>query len=329
MNFKPYIHLSHNDLDGIGCNIVLREKFPDMTTFHVGYSDIKETLQIISDDINHLTKVLFVTDLSFSREDFNELMNIAERNPDLKIVYVDHHEYDDDAQEYFEEMKAMINVFTIHRIGTSATKLCLEITKSANQDLIKLVTWIDAYDIFKQHTDPDNFKIGWVLNTIFWEIKMSGFKSNILNNDYKIPKMFKLMYKDIVIEKDAYFKKLIDNGLVVFDDHNSILLSFSDKYKSFWQMDFPDYEFYVLPSTKSNNISVRINDIVEEEWCGLIKESILNYCNKNPWVISSGGHKRAFGITIDKDMPKDDHMTFIQGLVEVLESYNASERIPF
>ena len=74
-----YINITHNDMDGAGSNMVLREKFPDMTTFHVSYNNIKETLQDIACDISHLNRVLFVTDLSFGKDDFNELMNTWKR----------------------------------------------------------------------------------------------------------------------------------------------------------------------------------------------------------------------------------------------------------
>jgi hypothetical protein len=46
-------------------------------------------------------------------------------------------------------------------------------------------------------------------------------------------------------------------------------------------------------------------------------------------VVSSGGHDHAFGITIDSNMPKDDHLTFISGVISILEDYNASARIPY
>ena len=325
-----FINLSHNDMDGAGSNIVLREKFPDMDSFHVGYNDIKETLQLISDDISYFTKVLFVTDLAFDVGDFNELMRIAESNPDLKIVYIDHHPYEEEAQEAFDELSSMVNVYTKHVIGKSATMLCYEFIKSDDEDLGKLVTWIDAYDIYKELSDPVNFKIGNFLNTIFWSIKMSGFKTNLINNDYKIPKFFKTLYKETIEDKNQYFEKLIKNGLVVFDDENSILLSFCDRHKSFWQMDYPEYEFYVLPyQSKSNNISVRIDNGLDDEWATIIKNAVINYAEKSPWLISAGGHHHAFGITLDKNMPKEDHLTFVSGIIDVLEGYNASARIPY
>jgi len=325
-----YINISHNDMDGAGCNIVLREKFPDMETYHVSYGNIVETLQSIDADISHLTKILFVTDLAFDVKAFNELMRIAESHPDLKIVYIDHHPYEDDVQLAFNELNGFDNVHTKHAIGISATQLCFDMIKSDNTDLKNLVKWINAYDIYLEQEDPNNFKIGSFLNTIFWEVKMSGFKINLINENYKIPKFFKSMYKDTINDKNEYFEKQIKNGLVVFDDDNSILLAFSDKHKSFWQVDYPQYDYLVLPyHTKGNNMSIRFSSTLTDHDAKNIKDDILQYTKQSPWFVSGGGHHHAFGLTLDNAMPKDEQLVLIEGIVDIIEAWNASINMPF
>jgi len=324
------INLSHNDMDGAGANLVLREKFGDMESYHVSYGDIVETLQIIDCEITPHTKTLFITDLAFDRECFNELMRITESRPHLNVIYIDHHPYEGDVLEAFEELQTFTNVYTLHRIGTSATKLCYEFTRSEHPDLKNIVTWIDAYDIYKEVEDPHNFKLGWFLNSIFWEIKMPGFKSNLINNDFKVPKFFKELYKQTIVDKDEYFAKLIKNGLVIFDDEANILLAFCDKHKSNWQMDYPDYDYYVLPyHTKGNNLSIRITNRLSDSWAKKIKDDVIKYVTQNPWVVSAGGHDHAFGISVNNDMPKDEHLVLIEGIVEIISEWDASINMPF
>lgn len=323
-------NISHNDMDGAGSNIVLRSRYPEMESFHVSYNAIKETLQAIDADMTVHTKTLFVTDLSFDAEALNELMRIAESRPFLNIIYIDHHPYEGEEADLFEEMKTFKNIYVKHEIGTSATKLCYQFIKSENEDLGKLVEWINAYDIYKELEDPVNFKMGWFLNSIFWEIKMSGFKSNLINSEYKIPTFFKTLYKDTITDKNEYFEKLIKQGLVVFDDDDNILLAFCDKHKSNWQQDYPDYDYYVLPyHTKGNNISVRFSHRVSDENAKKIKDDVLKYVGQNPWHISSGGHDHAFGITLDANMPKDEHLELIEGVIDEISQWNGSIHMPF
>ncbi len=319
---KERINLTHNDLDGAGSNIVLREKFGDMDTFHVSYGSVTDTLKSIDLDINHLTKTLFVTDLSFDKDAFLELMRVAEGHPHIKIIFIDHHPYEGDVLETFNELASFPNVYCKHEIGKSATLLTYEFTHSVNEDLGKLVGFINAFDIYKEFEDPTNFKIGWFLNSVFWELKLSAFKSNIIRNQYKIPKMFKDIYVKILEDKDRYFKSLIENNIAVFDEENSILLAFCDKHKSFWQNDYPDFDYYVLPyETKGKNISIRFSHRVDNTDAKQLKDTILWYVRQNPMVISSGGHDHAFGITIDDNMLRDDHLGIIEGIIEIIEDH--------
>lgn len=314
------INISHLDLDGIMSNVVLKEKFGDMDTFHISYNEIQETLELLETEINHLTQALFVTDLAFDAKSFNVLMRIAETNPDLRIVYIDHHPYEGEESGWFAELKTFENVRVIHEIRTSATQLTFDYCKIENQNLKNLVRWTNAFDIWKETEEPGNFQIGWFLNTIFWELKANSFKINIVRSEYKIPPLFMKMYKETIKKKDEYFQKLIKNGLVIFDEEDKILLSFSDHHKSFWQQDYPDFDFYVLPyETRGNNLSVRISQRIPDEDANLIKKDVIGYVKKSPWHISSGGHDRAFGITLDKNMPKDDHLLLIEGIIDMIK----------
>jgi len=318
---NEYINLSHNDMDGAGCNIVLRSRYPDMKTIHSSYNDIIENLELIDENMDHRVKAMFITDLNFDVPSFIQLAKVISRNPGVKFVYIDHHPYEGAVGEIFEKIKKLPNFIVVHEIGKSATKLCYETIKSDDVELGKLVDYINAFDIWLETQDPKNFKVGWFLNTIFWELKMSGFKSNLIKNDYKIPKFFKTMYADQVEDKNKYIEKMKGNGLLIEDEENSVLIAFSDKYKSWFQNDFPDYVVHILPYVSKNNISVRISNTPEVTWAKEMKEEMVAFIQSYPYTMSCGGHEHAFGSAIEPDAPKEDIFALIEGLSEIAGTY--------
>jgi len=331
MSYKlnEYILLSHNDMDGAGCYLALKSKIDFDIVYHVPYNDISEHLHFIDTDITIHTKVVFITDLSFSYDDLIHLVRLSLNHPHVKFVYIDHHEYNDERGPIFEKIKKVENIKVVHEIGTSASKLSLRVIGTKNDDLTKLIDYIDAFDIWKQ--DHEDFKKGWFLNTMFWEFKMSGFKFNIVNENYKIPKSFKDSYLKIVSEKNSYFKELEDKNLIMKDDDDFIFIGFSDSYKSWFQVDYPEYRVHILPYISKNNVSVRIDASVPENVAHEMKEKMLNFVSDLPQFISGGGHSHAFGITIEKTDSEDLKIIVVQGLAKIasviLKEHNLNSKV--
>ena len=315
------INLSHNDMDGAGCNIVLRSKYPDMQTIHSSYNDIAENIELLSENVTHLTKRFFVTDLNFDVPSFIALTRFTITFPHVKVVYIDHHPYEGEVAEIFEKIKKLPNFIHVHEIGKSATKLCYETIQSTDENLGKLVGYINAFDIWLETEDPANFKIGWFLNTIFWEIKLSGFKINLIKNDYVIPKFFKTMYAEQVENKNKYIAKMKANNTLIEDHENSVLIAFSDKYKSWFQNDFPNFVVHILPYQSKNNLSVRIQNNPEVTWAKEMKQEMVEFIQSYPNTISCGGHDHAFGAAISNDAPKEDIFSLVEGLSDIAGEY--------
>ena len=304
-------------MDGMGCHLVLSDKLEFDTVYHTSYNEISKHLEYIDADITPHSKAVFITDLSFSLGDLIELVKLAMRHPHVRFIYIDHHEYFDEREPVFTKMSRVDNIKVIHEIGTSATKLCLRVFNPTNPDLIKLVDYIDAFDIWRQ--DDKDFQGGWFLNTIFWEFKASGFKFGLLNENYKIPQAFKNAYNDIIKEKDKHFAELDGKNLLMMDKDASVFIGISDRFKSFFQMDYPEYKVHILPYISKNNMSVRINNDVPEECARMMKENMLEFVSKLPEFVSGGGHSHAFGITIDKTPTDDLKFMVTQGLAEIAE----------
>lgn len=317
---NEFINLSHNDMDGAGSNLVLREKFPDIKTYHVAYNDISEHLRYIDVDITHHTKIVFITDLSFAEHDLVELVRLAMRHTHVTFVYIDHHHYEGERGVLFEKIKKVPNIKVKHEIGTSGTKLTYQFTKSTHEDLGKLVDWIDAFDIWR--LDDPKFQVGFFLNTIFWEFKMSGFKYQLFAEDYKIPASFKKAYKEIINDKNEYVKSLEANNLILKNDETKVFVAFCDRHKSFFQMDFPDYQIHVLPYISKSNISVRLNAHIPEADAHEFRDMVIDYCSSFPDYISGGGHAHAFGITVEKSQPEHQKLMMVQGVAQIADQFS-------
>ena len=310
--------LSHNDMDGAGCEIVLDSKFHIDSIIHTNYVEIVAHLKLIDEKLTLHSKVVFITDLNFDEAAFIELFRLAMNHTHVKFIYIDHHIYEGRTLELMEKIQKLDNVTVSHDTTKCATMLCYDFIKSKDEDLGRLVRFINAYDIYLE--EQPEFKVGYLLNTIFWAIKMNPFKIALKRNNYNIPKKFISMNREIEERKDEAFERYEANGLIVKDDENKILLAMSDDYKSYYVHDFPDYNVYILPNVKSNNISMRIRDM-DKDVAEKLKAEILDMVSTYPRLISAGGHIFAFGISIDPDAPKDEVFMLIDEMVKIISTY--------
>ena len=61
----PYC-VTHNDLDGIGCAILMEKVFPEVKTFTIDYRELPEILPKVLEKAK--TSQVYVTDLSLTDE---------------------------------------------------------------------------------------------------------------------------------------------------------------------------------------------------------------------------------------------------------------------
>jgi oligoribonuclease NrnB/cAMP/cGMP phosphodiesterase (DHH superfamily) len=153
--------LTHNDMDGYGCRLVLEDKFTIDEVTHTDYAKISYYLNSIA---NREPGLLFITDLNFStKDDFKALTNVCKAG--WKVIFIDHHQYIESDYKILNALKEQYNLDYLINEKTCATGLCLIYTKNKKENLKKLVKFICAYDIWKR--DTKEFEIGFMLNTIF------------------------------------------------------------------------------------------------------------------------------------------------------------------
>lgn len=208
IKYKNIVHFTHHDLDALGCMLHLDIATPNSkkTHFHTNYLNMQEKVSDVY-DYCYLNKpdLLIISDISFSTNK-NELYKLQEILDICPIIFIDHHEYE---ENFFDD----IRIPYFHDITKSATKITQEVfkTKGKNKNLDALSDIINSFDIWLQN--ESNFKVSMALNDYFWTVNEKLSLENMMfrfkENDYKPPnfKTFFEKYNADFKQKYESFKK--------------------------------------------------------------------------------------------------------------------------
>jgi len=212
-----FIHLSHTDLDGYGCQLVTKEYFKDGLFYNANYGlEVKQNIaKIVSFIENNLDQDIFllITDLNLTLKESRDLDNIITKlNNDgssIKLQLLDHHLSGEISSQKFEW----------YYLDTTrcATKIVYEyIVNEYNgfdeftiKWLEPLVDVINAVDIWLDD-DIENFEFGKVCLGLIGKAKeINQLLFPDLNRDYKL---FLLKQSTKYINKDKS-NILLDNDI--------------------------------------------------------------------------------------------------------------------
>ena len=308
--------LSHNDMDGYGCNLTVKRAYPEARTLNIGYGVIVDTLQYLDKEmsISRFDHV-YVTDLNFDEVCTIELFKVVKHHPTTQFTYIDHHPYKNERQSrIFDKMKELGNFDFVHTEKYSATFIFYKYMLkkgliTTNDDYDKLMHMIDSYDTWKK--DSDTFKAGMALNDVFYEWTRERFLG-YMTEHMKITPEIKNIMKDLTVRKNTWFKQLEERGFI--RPFGNTLMVLSDNFISHMTVDYPGYKYYVN-GRSYGGVSVRISEDVPNP--GEISDRIINLMSTNPWVVSTGGHERAFGITLN-GTNKDKMIPIVEIVVKEL-----------
>lgn len=308
------LSLSHTDLDGISCQIVLRQSFGEITRMNIGYNKIDEYINIIDDYCkNNKPDKVFVTDLSFTIEQLIDLHRVTTNNKSVQFYFIDHHPLG----EEFEHLKTD-NFHIIHSVKASATKLTYLYCKAnfginESEDLFKYVQYVNSYDIWLE--DTPEFKVGFVYNELFWTYKIQHFWSKF-KDSFNLRSSDKELYKELMIKKKKIFDKLESSGRMFSLGDKDVFMVFLDDFTSHISIDYSGYKIYVI-ARSYGGISIRIRDGVSnaEEFKDTVVQKILQLDN----IANSGGHPKAFGVTLEDNAPSK-MIDFAKSLIQILDS---------
>ena len=277
-NGEPFGVLTHHDLDGAGCAMLLKhclygQIIKIQTT---GYSKIdKNSLKIKSENI-------FITDISLNQEQI-DFINENFTN----IILIDHHE-SSLQQTYPEHWDVNLSM---KYCGTLLTYMYLkhkgykEILTGC-EEFVKSVNDFDLWILDRKDSIP--------LNDIFWILKFFPFMSNFQNfswspENWKKAKEFQAVKRAEIASFDNY---LIEDVLrvVVCNKHISDISLFYTKE-----------DYHVIIRNKGC-LSFRSQ-----------KVELVEFYNKlNEFGISGGGHKLAGGCELKGTEYEGDEMFVIE-----------------
>lgn len=307
------LSVSHTDLDGVGCQIVLHHTFRDLTRMNISYGKIPEYINIIDDYCyNRHPDLVFITDLSFTKEDFIKLYEVTKNHAQIKFYFIDHHPFDLNVEDYRTDNFTI--VLTSKASATKLTYLFLKANYNCSKDkkLEEFIGYVNAYDIWLE--DTPEFKVGLVYNELFWDFKINYFW-NRFSNDFKLRNSDKEKYRDLMKKKVKVFDKLDKSGRIFKLEEHKIFMIFIDDFKNHITLDFAGYNVYAIISSYGG-ISIRLRGGISDD--GTLKDLIISDLIDLDCVDTAGGHNNAFGCNINTN-DAQGQVTFAKKLLHIID----------
>lgn len=296
MNYKIY-HLSHTDLDGYGCQMVVNHYFKSVNYYNSNYGkEINERFNEILEDIQKDAKehnLILITDLNLTLEQAKELEGkIRVHDKEIKLILLDHHKSGKDCDEQFGWY------YLDHtRCATKITYDFFASLLGEDAKLSKLVDVINAVDIWLE--DAQDFELGKVclglisnakeINRIMFPKANSAYMFFLLKNiqpvfneenphiklDERIhfikKDFFRLGHQDDTLSNlvSLYNVDLLsenkENMSIIYQEYKGIL-TYNIGNVSIIGNDFlkqnPEYDFF-MDVTSKKTISLRANGKVD------------------------------------------------------------------
>lgn len=308
------INVSHNDLDGISCSLLLKHvSFTEC--INIGYDKIQETLEFFNTELhNRSCKTFYVTDLNFKLEELIFLYKMMKNHPKIKFVYIDHHDYNKKQHIVIKKMNELPNADAIHNIEKSATLLTFEHLKINNSKIELYVQIVNAYDIWL--VQSKYHKLGLDLNNYFWFLKAKSFSYEFKNFNLK-NKRFRDKAEQIRDNSKEHFLSLEEKGLCFVE--NGIRLIFTDDYLGMINTYYK--EDVIIIGTSYGRISVRIDERIDEVQANTFKNTVVQSIENSQYFISGGGHNHAFGLTFSEEV-KNNYEVMLDLLKHVFKVIN-------
>lgn len=278
---KKIIHITHNDMDGAGCAILMKKHFHDLSVFYLDYDNIDN---FIMDNWEKYT-YLIITDVS------PKLETIEYINNKIKFKIIDHHKTSKTFIKYPN---------TIYDTKKSATLLTFEWLLNKNKEInaYKDLSYaINDFDLWE-----NRIKKSRELNIIFTFYGSKKFTKRFLSN----PNLsFEECEKTIITAETDNLNKYLNDALQnsqFFRDKKNMPFAvvFAEKYST----ELGDHvlihseaEYIIIINAQKKKVSLRSKKEFDV--------SILAQANKG------GGHKNAAGFLTDFDFSIKQFLSYI------------------
>jgi oligoribonuclease NrnB/cAMP/cGMP phosphodiesterase (DHH superfamily) len=286
------LSLSHNDLDAVGCQLCIHEKFSkiqDISYYNTNYKNLEPLVHDIEDRIKahrEDIKLLMITDISFSEvpELLNSVkMTCSEHN--VPVIYVDHHMYPDGFFDNLETPNFKVH-YNKEICGAMGTYKALKLD---NVNLLKVIKVIDVFDIWRDESEL--FSLANDFNNYFWASGRMQIMQKIIDRNYGLPHDFikvAALYKE---QAEEFYQKSLKKG-TIFSPSNGISCAFLDDYFNYIVDRELQYKKVFICASSFGALRLRFSktgyspDVVLE-----IKERMLNGATR--------GHLWSFSMQVD------------------------------
>ncbi len=198
MNNQTIHHLSHIDLDGYSCQLIMKYTPYTLFNYNANYgAEVKSKLEIILDNILKAKEpaLILITDLNLTLDESRwlseEVRKLCENNLKVEIKLLDHHGSGEDSAKKYDWY-----YLDVQRCATKITYDYAKENFALNEPewMQKYVDIVNAVDLWKKE-EHDNFEYGKVcmrlitetreLNRIMFAEEDSTYKLTLLKEAIK------------------------------------------------------------------------------------------------------------------------------------------------
>jgi oligoribonuclease NrnB/cAMP/cGMP phosphodiesterase (DHH superfamily) len=272
------LHITHNDLDGAGCAILIKKCFKMVNTAYLNYDEVDDYLE---ENYRMYDKII-ITDVTPS------LSKIEKIGHKMNLTLIDHHKSTEVLKKYD---------FTIHSLEKSATLLTYEwlISKGYEiKDYESLAYCINDYDLWIMEI-KDSLK----MNMLFTLIGIGRYVERFVKNpsvNFTDTELYLLEIEEENQEK--YILQAVNQTNYFRDeDGNSVAVVFAERYNSElgnYLVINQNVDYVIIINAQKNKISLRSKPEVD----------ISGIAVNN----GGGGHKNAAGFSTDFDFCLEDFL---------------------
>jgi len=278
MNNKIIHHLSHTDLDGYSCQLVMKQTPYTLFNYNANYgAEVKQTLELILQNIKKDDKEasILITDLNLNTDEAKwlnaEVEKLNEKGKKITLKLLDHHGTGEESA----------NKYNWYYLDTSrcATKITYDYAKEHFEFdepawMEKFVNIVNAVDLWKME-EKENFEYGKVCMRLVSEMRelnkvMFAQDDNFFKKDHD-DTLDNLATEYIVEllgrardEKTIYYKGY--RGYLSYGVGNTSIIG------NGFLLAYPEYDFIVDISYRGT-LSIRANNtvnvaLISKEWTG-------------------------------------------------------------
>lgn len=275
------ILVTHNDLDGVGCEIVARCFYPEITpdkVYHCDYGIVNDTVKHV---LTQTANKLIISDVSISAE----TAKLIHEKYAKRVLLYDHHQT---SQEYLKDYD-----WCVIDLEKSATKIlfddscCRKPGTKVPINLPSFVYHVNDYDLWL-HTLPYAVQLNDLFSLLGKKKFVDTMLSRLQKKEALINKHDQLYLDALAVKKEWYFKSKVESAIV----DGERLMVIANRYTS-------DLAGYIrnIKSPPPEWKNVKYIDMINAEKGS---HSLRSYDNdfdvsKVAEAYGGGGHKNAAG----------------------------------